>query len=200
MTVAPPVPLGRMGCLGCDGTYAVGFLRCPHCKTRSPLFPPVDGEESEVPKVTSGGTSHAGEVVADAPAVPVDVDGAEVVGFAWSAEDELADPDGDGPQEDVPAPDGPKDASEVPDGAGADGEAATADGPADGGAPVEESLSAADVAAGYTDLSFAELRAEAKSRGLPAGGSAVELAARLGEHDEAQAASAPDPAVEGGAS
>jgi hypothetical protein len=50
-----------------------------------------------------------------------------------------------------------------------------------------EALSPADVAAGYTDLTFAELRAEAKARGLPAGGSAVELAARLAEHDAAQA-------------
>lgn len=51
----------------------------------------------------------------------------------------------------------------------------------------EEPLSAADVAAGYTDLSFAQLRAEAKARGLSAGGTAVELAARLAEHDAAPA-------------
>lgn len=51
----------------------------------------------------------------------------------------------------------------------------------------EEPLSAADVAAGYTDLSFAQLRAAAKERGLSAGGTAVELAARLAEHDAAPA-------------
>lgn len=50
-----------------------------------------------------------------------------------------------------------------------------------------EELSAADVAAGYTELSFAQLRAAAKERGLSAGGTAVELAARLAEHDAAPA-------------
>jgi hypothetical protein len=54
-------------------------------------------------------------------------------------------------------------------------------------AAVEEELSPADVAAGYTDLSFKALRAEAKNRGLPAGGTATELAARLAEHDQATA-------------
>lgn len=59
-------------------------------------------------------------------------------------------------------------------------------------ADAPEVLSDADVAAGYTDLSFAQLRAEAKARGLPAGGSAVDLAARLGEHDAASAPAAAD--------
>lgn len=62
--------------------------------------------------------------------------------------------------------------------------------------PEQEALSAADVAAGYTDLSFAQLRAAAKERGLSAGGTAVELAARLAEHDAAPASpvAAPEPA------
>jgi hypothetical protein len=51
-------------------------------------------------------------------------------------------------------------------------------------------LTAADVAAGYTDLSLAQLRAEAKARGLSAKGGAVELAARLAGHDEASAGGA----------
>ncbi len=48
-----------------------------------------------------------------------------------------------------------------------------------------EHVSADDAAAGYTDLSFGELRAEAKARGLPTNGSARDLAARLADHDVA---------------
>lgn len=160
-------PLGRMGCLGCEGTYAVGFLRCPHCRTRSPMFTGEEGTEDQMPKVTSGGPSNAAAVV-------VEDDGAASVEFAWGGEE---------------AAEGSVDAvAQAAEGSAATTEVVGEQGPELTEFPagdVLEHVSADDAAAGYTDLSFAQLRAEAKARGLPAGGTAVELAARLAGHDAA---------------
>jgi hypothetical protein len=158
-----------MGCLGCDGVYAVGLPVCPECGTVSPRF---EGVEDRVPKATSGGASSAWEEtpVAEAPAEASPAQAApEPPAYVARAAvvDDPVTPSGD-------------EAPDIATGSGMEVLAAP-DAP--------EPLSPADVAAGYTDLSYAELRAEAKARGLPAGGSAVELAARLSEHDETQAAS-----------
>lgn len=64
-----------MGCLGCEDTYEIGSPQCPHCGTRSPMY--VRSEEEQMPTITSGGASNAGEaaeaatvegVAAEAPA------------------------------------------------------------------------------------------------------------------------------------
>jgi hypothetical protein len=128
------------------------------------------GKESDVPKITSAGASIAGE---DIPATAV---AAVPVAVAGEHGPELTKPlAGDGV---VPVPH---------DGTEAVG---STENPPAPGQPIEEpieELSAADRAAGYTELSYAQLRAEAKSRGLPTGGTAVDLAARLGEHDQTAA-------------
>ncbi len=142
-----------------------------------------------MPKITVGGASNAAEVVEDDGSVSVSV------GFEADAP-VLADVVA--PVEEDPAPvivageHGPELVMLGTPGAihGAEGLEVLKTAPAQDG-----ELSAADVAAGYTDLSFAQLRAEAKTRGLPAGGTAVELAARLGEHDTTQTM-APVPAGE----
>ncbi len=51
---ARTIPLGRMACEGCDGTYAVGFMRCPHCQTRSPLYPERIATSGRMPSVVDG--------------------------------------------------------------------------------------------------------------------------------------------------
>lgn len=85
------IPLGRMGCLGCVGTYAVGFMRCPHCGTRSPMHTGPERKEDAMPKATSGGTSNAWEggdavgVAGDGP------EGGEVLGFSWEPNDAPAE-------------------------------------------------------------------------------------------------------------
>lgn len=121
-----------------------------------------------MPTTTSGGSSNAWEQPRDEPP-----EAAAPTGWVGEHGPELVE---------LPATD-----AVLPEGWTAD------PGPgAESSADAPEVLSAADVAAGYTDLSFAQLRAEAKARGLPAGGSAVDLAARLGEHDAASAPAADD--------
>lgn len=51
-------------------------------------------------------------------------------------------------------------------------------------------------AADYASMSQAALRGEAKTRGLPVGGSKADLAARLNEHDQQAATAAGDGAVQ----
>ncbi len=152
--------MSLMGCLGCEFEYVVGLLRCPHCGTRSPMVPSTGETENDMPKITVSGASNADEPVPVAEEVappvvaPVEEDPAPVT----SGEDLVM--------------------LGTPGIHGAEGLEILKTAPAQDG-----ELSAADVAAGYTDLSFAQLRAEAKTRGLPAGGTAVELAARLADHD-----------------
>lgn len=65
-------------------------------------------------------------------------------------------------------------------------EVAPADVPHEARAPIVEEPVTPQDAPDYVSLTQAELRAEAKSRELPAGGSKADLAARLAEHDAAQ--------------
>ncbi len=72
---ARTIPLGRMACEGCDGTYAVGFMRCPHCQTRSPLYPERIATSGRTPSVVDGSV------------LVVEDDGAVSAGFGWEPED-----------------------------------------------------------------------------------------------------------------
>ncbi len=58
--------------------------------------------------------------------------------------------------------------------------------------PADENTPAA---VDYTSMSQAALRDEAKTRGLPAGGSKADLAARLNDHDQQAATAAGDTAA-----
>jgi hypothetical protein len=173
------------------------------------MYAGVRGVEDQVPTTTSGGASNAWEAsaVAEEAPEPVEasakdaapVDGAPGLVGREDGPELVVTPKGDGGGLAVPQGWTEVDPAAAP-------EAAHASRPPivtepvlpEAQAPDAGELSAADVAAGYTDLSFAQLRAEAKSRGLPAGGSAVDLAARLGEHDAASASAEGDAPVAGG--
>lgn len=166
-----------MGCLGCDGVYAVGLPVCPHCGTVSPRY---EGVEDLVPKATSGGASSAWEQapVAEAPAAApetapaVEAEPAQLV----------AEPVGDGAAGDAPAM--------VAEGGYAGASNLVEIQP-------EPAAEAVPVAPDYGSMTQAALRDEAKARGLPVGGAKADLAARLADHD---AAADGEPAVtpEGG--
>lgn len=141
-----------------------GFLHCPHCGTRSHLYPEQQRkqEEESMPTVTSGGASSAWEDGAGpqaAPAAPV-ADQAPAAAEAPELEQ--------GPATQAPALEGEHgpELTDLPDGGYVEPAAAPASGD-------------------YASMTQAALREEAKGRGLPSGGSKADLAGRLAEHDAA---------------
>lgn len=151
-----------------------GFLHCPHCGTRSHLYPEQQHkqEEESMPTVTSGGASSAWEDGAEPEAAP----GAPVAAAAEAPEaPELEQ----GPATQAPALEGEHgpELTDLP-----------------GGGYVEPA--AAPASGDYASMTQAALREEAKGRGLPSGGSKADLAGRLAEHDNQSAASAAEPKEE----
>jgi hypothetical protein len=153
----------------CGARFVVGFLACPRCKTITPRFAGiVKVRENAMPKMTvAGGPSNAGAL----PGEP---------GHIAPETEEHPVTEAPAP----PAPEDPQSPADKPDAAPHDAPEPAPDAP--DAEPAEE-LTADDEAAGYTDLSFAQLRAAAKARNIPATGTAVELAARLAEHDQTTA-------------